>query len=155
VSNALLLLNRARERCHPPTWYQLAKQLDVSPQRMSNWTRGKHRPDIDVLFKLADFLGENRNEVLAVVLSEQHKGSLRSSYWEKLSPRVLPAAITALIVTGTLAQAHLTRPLSDGDEAGSALNPLYIMRTGLKYLRWLLREAATRLGPTAPRPLLA
>lgn len=148
VDAAQTLLERARLLCDPPTHYRLAKELGVSVQRMSNWTRGKHRPDIDALIKLADFLGEDRTAIMAVVLAEQHQGSLRRQFWERLSPRVLPAAVAALVLVGIPSQGRF------GNEAQGfdSLNPVYIMRSALEYLRRLLRLAALRAQDAGPWP---
>jgi transcriptional regulator with XRE-family HTH domain len=35
----------------------IAKQLEITPNQLSNWISGKSHPTIEKAFKLADFLG--------------------------------------------------------------------------------------------------
>lgn len=149
MNDTLALLERARARCNPPTWYRLAKELGVSTARMSNWTRGVHHPDIAAAWKIADFLGEDRTDVLAVIMAETHRGAPQADFWERLTPRVLPAALVALTLAAG-GQGRPPRGFSEGPKAASELTPVYIMRSGLKYLRvWLTR--LRRSTPSASR----
>lgn len=157
MSDTLKLLDKARRRCEPPTWYKLAQELHVTPQRMSNWTRGKHRPDIDACYRLADFLRVDRGEVMAVILAEQYHGRPQREFWNRIAPRLLPAAIIGL----TLAGNHVRQEASEDASKPSKPTILYIMRITLYVKRWLQRgrriaprvgRARGRFRPPALRP---
>lgn len=150
------LLDRARQMCSPPSWYRLAKNLKISHARLSNWTRGRNTPDPDACIKLADFLHADRTDVLALVLAQRHKGAAQGDFWNRLTPRVLPAAIIAFTLAGFAGSGRL-----NADQVSSSPgDPVYIMRTrritrrreGFARVR---RPRATRRGPgryAAPGP---
>lgn len=101
MRNVPKLLDRARELCSPPTDYQLAKRLDVSPQRLSNWRRQDSGPDNEAAWKLAKMLGLPITDVIAYIEEDKARDPKKRAWWEAQLPRVLSAiAIAAALYSG-------------------------------------------------------
>ncbi len=122
MRNTDALLDKAKGLCQPATDYQLAKQLGISPQRLSNWRRQGQGPDADTAWKLAEFLHMEPQTVIAYVEEDRAKNPSVKARWRARLPRLLSALAIAAWVAGQ------GTPLSA--EAGTAgVNNLYIMRT--------------------------
>jgi transcriptional regulator with XRE-family HTH domain len=63
------------------TQKQIAKKWDVSPETISAWERGRRRPDIILVPKLASELGMDRDELLEYI----YGGTVcQDSFWAKI-----------------------------------------------------------------------
>lgn len=110
MRNTPLLLDKARKMCVPPTDYQLAKRLDVSPQRLSNWRRQDSAPDNEAAWKLAKLLGMPVLDVIAYIEEDKAKDDHKREFWRRQLPRPLPSIAIAgaglLALGGTLIGGH-------------------------------------------------
>lgn len=112
MSDTQKLLDRAREMCSPPSDYRLAKQLGVTPSRVSHWRRGKATPDNEIAWKIAKILGMEITDVIAYFEKDRAQSPQKRAFWESQLPRVLSAiAIAAALYSGAsrgplIAEAH-------------------------------------------------
>ncbi len=77
----LTLLEMARKTCQPPTWYRLARTLDVSDQVLSTWRRRGGTYDDEAACELAKMLGKSLEEVLAIREAEHAKSETKRRRW--------------------------------------------------------------------------
>lgn len=138
------LIAAAIEKCDPPTAYRLAKNMGVSPQAVQQWQNGKTFPGLTSCYRLAEILGKPTQEVCAIIMAEKFQGRPQANFWERLTPRLLPAAVLALIVGGFGSREGLA---SEGARPG--FDPLYIMRTALTYIAALRRRRCAARLPAA------
>lgn len=130
--------------------YKLAPLIGVTEQAISKWRNGHSYPDTGNVYKLADFLGKNRADVLSTVMAEKHADHPQGDFWDRLAPRVLPATITALVVAGFGGGARAAYAGSGIADKNSqpGFTPVYIMRTLRRVLR---RRLLIRFGEERAR----
>ena len=136
MRNTIALLDRARKLCIPPTDYQLAKRLEVTPQRLSNWRRQSSVPDNQVAFRLAKLLEMPTTDVIAYFEEDKAKDDKTREFWRCQLPRLLPSI--AIAVTATLAGQGGT--LIDGLRDGTTAVPFNLStQLAIHYAQYVYR----------------
>lgn len=78
---------------------QLAEQLFVTRQTVSNYETGRSRPDIDMLIRIAETLGTDVNTVLyGIPVPKDRKQDRRRLIWGLVLSGVLAAAVIAIYI---------------------------------------------------------
>jgi hypothetical protein len=107
MTNTQALLERARQRCEPQTWYELAKRTGIAETTISRCMRRGGTLDNEGAFRLAEFLGIQHDESVALIETDRAKTPDKKTFWERYLPRLLPATIAALAVAGGLQRAPI------------------------------------------------
>lgn len=68
-----VLLDRVKTRFALTSDYQLAKHLNVSRARVSNWRNERNPMDWDIVFEIADMLELDDQFVVQNLLTEKYK----------------------------------------------------------------------------------
>lgn len=92
------LLERARLRCTPPSYYRLAKVLGVSQQRSSQWKSGRDTFSDEIAVKVAQLLEIEPAYVLACVQAERTQSDEARRAWEMLA-----GLVAAVVLAWSLA----------------------------------------------------
>ena len=108
MSDVVKLLDKARSLCSPPTWYQLAKRLDVKETTLSRCRLHGGTLANDAAFRLADLLGQDRADVVALMELARARDPVKRAFWEKQLPRIVPVVAYLVGTTGALVCASLT-----------------------------------------------
>ncbi len=131
-TNTQSLLERARQLCEPPTWYQLAKRTGIKATTISRcMVQSKTLGDLNA-YKLAKLLQMDPKDVMAYMAEDRAQDEATRTFWTHQLPRLLPSiaiAVTALLsaeLTGTLIGGPRDIPTQDLTYRSYAL---YIMRT--------------------------
>lgn len=95
-SPALELLERARQACNPPTWYQLALQLNTSTQLLATWRKRNGAFDDDTAWGIAELLQLDPAHVIAIREEAREKNEWRKSRWKARLKRYGGALMIAL-----------------------------------------------------------
>ena len=98
MTNTQALLTRARDKCDPPTWYQLGQRTGIAHTTISRCMRHEGTLDNKGAFQLAEFLGIPHKELLALIELDRAKTDESRSFWERYAPRILPAVVAAVAV---------------------------------------------------------
>ncbi len=99
MRNTDVLLDKARKLCEPQTDYALAKRLEVSTQRMSNWRNRESVPDNETAFRLAKILRMPATDVIAYFEEDKARTPQKRAFWTRQLPRVLSSiAIGAAVL---------------------------------------------------------
>jgi transcriptional regulator with XRE-family HTH domain len=96
MQTTLDYLNAAKQALGIDSDYALAKWLGVTKQSASNWKNGKNIIDDYAAAKIADALGLDPLEVIAVAnmeRSEQKQEKERRDYWRKIFKRCAAAIV--------------------------------------------------------------
>lgn len=147
MRNVPKLLDRARDLCSPPTDYQLAKKLGVSPQRVSNWRRQDSAPDNEAAWKLAHMLGMTLGDVIAYIEEDKAKTPEKRAWWTAQLPRLLSALAIAIAVSSNAIGGELSaeRSLS---KAGTISPAIYYAKYISRLARQIMRHLAASLKTT-------
>lgn len=124
------LFKLAKEKLALPSYYALAKHLDVSPSRIGNYTSGRATPDEEMCVKLAKILDWPEAYILALVQMERaHQGKARAILRENLGEiyqmckKFGGATVGALVFASAL---PYLAPI-DTDQAGATSGAIIIM----------------------------
>lgn len=103
MTNTQLFLDKARQMCQPPTWYRLAKTLELNHATITRCNRRGGTLDNAAVIKLAKFLGQPLDQLLPLIELDRAKTEKQRNFWERYAPRVLPpvAFAAALAVSGS------------------------------------------------------
>lgn len=93
--NTLEFLDEAKAKNGLPSDYALAKALKVSQPTISGYRAGRSRIDDDVALKLANLIGRNPLEVIAVANAERAKTPEMRALWEGLVSKVAKSLISS------------------------------------------------------------
>lgn len=102
-NDALALLDRARQACKPPTWYQLALQLNTTPQVIVRWRNRGGAFDEDAAWGIAELLHLDPAHVIAIREEARERNEWRKARWTK---RLKRFGGTLLIALASLPQFH-------------------------------------------------
>ena len=127
MTNTARLLDKAREMCSPPTWYQLAKRLEIAHSTISRATRHGGMLDNAAAFRLAKMLRLPQKDVIAYIELDRAKDETAREFWRCQSPRLVPAAILAATLAG-FAAGNLNPEGLAMERSGSPHDQIYIMR---------------------------
>lgn len=159
------LLERLRKIADPPSNYQLAKMLGVTPQHIHNYMKRGSGMDLVTAYTLADLLGEDRAIIAGMVeLDKANLSAEKKARLEHMLPRLVASTSLAFLAClaatiTTTGRAHaLTRQEGTVDvsrefvtnRAGIPLSEIYIMRHLRAFFGWLRRG----LRPHSPRDRL-
>lgn len=122
---SVALIDKARTLCQPPTYYRLAKKLEIGHQTLSRVRNRGGTLDNEAATRLAELLGQPPMDVIAIMESERAKTPEKKAFWERRLPRFVPVVASLGIITGVTYVAIFGSNLS---------NYLYIMRSALR--RW-------------------
>jgi transcriptional regulator with XRE-family HTH domain len=86
----------------PPTDYQLAKRLGMTPQRISNCRRSGGTLDNEAAWKLAKVLGMPITDVIAYMEEDRAKTDKQRAFWSAQLPCLLPSIAIAATVLATV-----------------------------------------------------
>lgn len=92
------LLDKSKDMCKAESDGQLATQLKVSRQRVSNWRKGHNAPDAVVCAKIAEITGLPLARVLGIVGEARAISTAEKAVWRQLAQ----AAAVVLVVGATL-----------------------------------------------------
>ncbi|WP_028025592.1 helix-turn-helix domain-containing protein [Enterovibrio calviensis] len=67
------LMDNVKAACKLPSDYALAKKLDVTPAAVSKWRLHRSFPDWDSVFKMADLLQLDDQNVVCKMLEEKNE----------------------------------------------------------------------------------
>ncbi|MFL7024168.1 transcriptional regulator [Enterovibrio norvegicus] len=67
------LMDNVKTACNLPSDYALAKKLDVTPAAVSKWRLRRSFPDWNSIFKMADLLQLNDQNVVCKILEEKNE----------------------------------------------------------------------------------
>lgn len=95
-SPALELLERARQACNPPTWYQLALQLNTSTQLIATWRKRNGAFDDDSAWGIAELLQLDPAHVIAIREEAREKNEWRKARWTARVKRMGGTLLVAL-----------------------------------------------------------
>ena len=73
MTYTIALLNRVKAKYDLTSDYQLAKKLDVSTARVSNWMKKDYSMDWDMAFQIADMLGLDDQNVVYNLLEDKYE----------------------------------------------------------------------------------
>src|SRR5579863_207680 len=93
--NTRALLERARNLCEPPTWYQLAKRTGIRETTLSRCIQHNRTLGDQNAFRLAKFLRIDAKEVVGYMAEDRASTDEERGFWTAQLPRLLPSfAIT-------------------------------------------------------------
>lgn len=136
---SITLIDKARTMCAPATDYQLAKRLGIKQQTISRCRMKGGTLDNEAATRLAELLGQEPYDVIAIMEVERAKDPKKRAFWESKLPRLVPVVAILGITAGVT-------NFTDG--VVRQLDELYIMRSRIR--RWL-GLTAFGLGRYAPR----
>jgi transcriptional regulator with XRE-family HTH domain len=84
MRESLSLIDKARELCEPPSWYQLAKRLGVNHATLSRVINRGGTLDNESCVKLAALLGTPVIDVIAVMEKDRARTPKKREFWESL-----------------------------------------------------------------------
>lgn len=97
---SISLIDKARTMCEPPTDYQLAKRLHISHATISRCRHRRGTLDNEAATRLAELLGQEPYDVIAVMELERAKDPKKRAFWESKLPRIVPVVAYLGIITG-------------------------------------------------------
>jgi hypothetical protein len=133
-TNTQALLERARKLCEPPTDYRLAKTVGLSHTTISNCRLHGGTLDNAGTFRLAKFLGQNFQDVLALIELDRAKTEKQRAFWESVAPRILPSLVIGLLAAGLATKAYATHRKTNGEGAGAEIGES-AMRPNIHYAK--------------------
>ena len=80
--DALKLLDKARAACDPPSWYQLARELHVTQDRIITWQKRGGAFTEDAAWEIARLTGLTFAQVIAVREAAREKNEGRRARWK-------------------------------------------------------------------------
>jgi len=89
MRNTEILLDKAKRLCTPESDYELARRLEVTPQRLSNWRCQNSVPDNEVAFRLAKLLRMPVADVIGYFEEDKANTPKKKAFWKNQLPRVL------------------------------------------------------------------
>lgn len=101
------LIEAAKLNSGTPSYYRLARILDVSDQALTKWRNG-HTPDDSHASKLAEMAGLDIGYVLACMNAERAKDEGLKAAWAKAAKVLESAALVLFLgILSTLASVHI------------------------------------------------
>ncbi|MEY4415797.1 MAG: hypothetical protein RIQ53_3090 [Pseudomonadota bacterium] len=91
------LADAARTGAGLPSFYALARLLDVSDNTVSNWRHGRATPDDLTAVRLAEMAGLDAPLVLAAMHAQRCTDSRVRSAWQALAARAAAAAACVIL----------------------------------------------------------
>ncbi len=136
------------------TAYAVAKTLNISNARISNYTTGKKLFDDEMCFKTAFVLGLDPAEVIANVNAERAKTPETAHFWEDVLKKVSGTAAVFMLAVVVLASSAPSTSATAGTQSAhaSALSVYYVKyRVREKKPFFFLLGTGIR-GPSFTRP---
>lgn len=103
MKNTVELLDAVRQRRGLTSDYQLAKLLEMSPNRVSNWRTGKNTMDNVAAMKIAELLERPALEVIALVEAERARDTKQRNFWLQVAAGAAAAIFVGVLATDQLA----------------------------------------------------
>lgn len=97
---SIALIDKARTMCSPPTDYQLAKRLGLHTATLSRMRNRGGTLDNEAATRLAELLGQEPYDVIAIMEVERAKDPKKRAFWESKLPRLVPVVASLGIATG-------------------------------------------------------
>lgn len=132
---SLTLIDKAKTLCQPPTDYKLAKQLGIATQTISRMRHKNGTLDNEAATKLAELLGQDPYDVIAVMELERAKTPEKKAFWERKLPRFLPLVAHVGIISGV---SYVT---------SKAVLTSEVVRQLIHYAQWHTQMRMTRIFP--------
>ena len=118
--------------------YKLAERLQVSPQAVSNWRRGKDTPSDQLAVEIARCIEKDPIYVMAVFHREREKNKIVKMVWARLESIAIKlttsACVAGMLITGSLNPRPVDASEVNGFGDAAAHNGLYIMRISLNQI---------------------
>lgn len=127
MRTSIVLLDRAKALCLPPTDYQLAKRLGINDATISRCRRKNGTLDNEAAVRLARLLEQDPLTIIAVMETERAKTPEKKAFWENQLPRLLPMVATLGITIGVT---HVSE----------------VVRHFIHYAHWLYMRTALRVA---------
>ncbi len=104
-TDAVQMLEAAREKCDPPTWYELAKRCGTHSGIVHSWRKREGAFTNEAAFVIADLLEMDPAEVIAIREVSREKDSDRRNRWmERLGKRV--AMVSGILISSLTYPSH-------------------------------------------------
>lgn len=100
-ASALQVMERAREACEPPSWYQLAKRLGVSTATIKQWRDRDGAFDDEAAWNIAEILNEDPARIIAIREAAREKNAERRERW-KMRLKRIGGALCLVMIDSTL-----------------------------------------------------
>lgn len=139
---SITLIDKARSMCSPPTDYQLAKRLGISHATISRCRRKGGTLDNEAASRLADLLGQDPYDVIAIMEVERAKDPEKRAFWESKLPRLVPVVAILGIITGVTPVTGRAN-YQEGTTSPAIHYAQYVWRV---LRRKMFGDAAARLG---------
>ena len=134
--NTLSLLEKAREKCDPPTWYQVGKRTGIAHTTISRCRRHGTTLSDENAIKLAKLIRLPEYDVIKYMAEDRARSEPEKKFWSDRLPRVLPS----LAIGATLLAAQGYAVLSDGAGHLTRFSCEPVIHYA-KLARWLRRRA--------------
>lgn len=134
MRNSIALIDKARTLCAPPTDYQLAKRLGINQATVSRCRNRGGTLDNEASTRLAELLGQDPYDVIAIMELERAKTPEKKAFWESKLPRLVPLVAYLGIISGVT-------QFTDSSAKGLTITSPFIHYA--KWLRFLLRRITT------------
>lgn len=89
-------IDAAKARLQPPTDYQLARHLGISPNRVSNWRTGRNTFDEEIAVKIAELIERDPGYVLTCIAAERSTRVAVKRAWQSAAKKIGAAVVTIL-----------------------------------------------------------
>lgn len=127
--------------------YGLAKKLEVTPQKMSDWMSGRVLPGSLTCYKMAELLGKSPEIVLADIELERAERAHRDG--DVKAWRGWVRKLSGATVAGLVAVTFVSTPSPVQAHSDASYSRLYIMLTR----RWLIRWVEDTMSAFCSRSL--
>jgi len=115
------LLDMARARCTPPTYYRLAQVLGIQTSNMTAFTKGRRVLSDDLAIKVADLIKWDRGVVVTMAHAEKALRLEQRDVYRVLQQMVRKVAVVGTFAVLTAAGALLPTPQAHAVALSGAL----------------------------------
>jgi hypothetical protein len=97
MPNTLALIEQVRRRVPRETDYAVAKALEMSQSNLTRVLAGKSGLGTKAVLRVSEILQRDLRDVLVLVEEDKAKTAKEREFWERRSPRITAALLTAIL----------------------------------------------------------